>query len=154
MYGIKLLLNYTLVHEIGHNMGCLHNVEDTSNVGSNYVFSGFSYGKRWTSGGQGYRTVMSYDSEPSNYSIKIPYFSNPDVSYIGTTTGELNADNARVLRSTGPYVSNFRNSIVQGIVASNYDLSFLKEIFLVISEYAWLPNRQIPPSGTNFDQWG
>jgi hypothetical protein len=121
--------NYTLVHEIGHNMGCLHNVEDTSNVGSNYVFSGFSYGKRWTSGGQGYRTVMSYDSEPSNYSIKIPYFSNPDVSYIGTTTGELNADNARVLRSTGPYVSNFRNSIVQGIVASNYDLIVLEGNF-------------------------
>ena len=24
--------DYTLTHEIGHNMGCLHNVEDTTNI--------------------------------------------------------------------------------------------------------------------------
>ena len=116
--------SYTLAHEVGHNMGCLHNVEDSNNVTSSYVFGAFCYGKRWLDGGQGYRTVMSYDTSPSpTYPNTVPYFSNPSVSYQGTTTGESgSADNALVLRSTAPYVSNFRSSIVQGIVASMYDV--------------------------------
>jgi len=113
---------YTLAHEIGHNMGCLHNVENASNVGSNYVFGSFSYGKRWFDNGLGYRTVMSYDTQPASYSNKVPYFSNPNVLYQGTPTGEVSANNAQVLRSTSPYVANFRDSIVQGIVSSNYDI--------------------------------
>ena len=35
--------NYTLAHEIGHNMGCLHNRED-STWDSGYEFSAFSFG--------------------------------------------------------------------------------------------------------------
>jgi parallel beta-helix repeat protein len=115
--------DYTLIHEIGHNMGCLHNIEDTSNISEYFVFSGFSYGKRWTSAGQGYRTVMSYDTDPETYAQRIPYFSNPEVSYGGVATGDSDTvDNARVLESTAPYVANFRSSIVQGIVSSNYDV--------------------------------
>jgi formylglycine-generating enzyme required for sulfatase activity len=115
--------DYTLTHEIGHNMGCLHNIEDTSNTSEYFVFSGFSYGKRWTSVGQGFRTVMSYDTDPSTYPQLIPYFSNPEVSYVGVATGNSNSvNNARVLRSTAPYVANFRSSIVQGIISSNYDV--------------------------------
>ena len=80
--------------------------------------------KRWLDGGQGYKTVMSYDTNPSStYPTSIPYYSNPDVSYLGTTTGNAGTeDNALVLRSTAPYVSNFRASVVQGIVADNYDV--------------------------------
>ena len=115
--------DYTLIHEIGHNMGCLHNIEDTSNISEYFVFSGFSYGKRWTSAGQGYRTVMSYDTDPETFPQLIPYFSNPEVSYGGVATGDSDSvDNARVLESTAPYVANFRSSIVQGIVSSNYDV--------------------------------
>ena len=121
--------NYTLAHEIGHNMGCLHNVEDASNVSENYVFSAFCYGKRWTSNGQGYRTVMSYDSNPSSYPNKVPYFSNPEVTYMDIPTGDITANNAMVLSSTSPYVSNFRRSVVQGIVATNYDLIVLEGNF-------------------------
>ena len=115
--------DYTLTHEIGHNMGCLHNIEDTSNITEYFVFSGFSYGKRWTSNGQGYRTVMSYDTDQDTYNQLIPYFSNPAVNYGTVATGnDGSADNAKVLTSTAPYVANFRQSIVQGIVASNYDV--------------------------------
>ncbi|MDG1354948.1 MAG: DUF5011 domain-containing protein, partial [Opitutales bacterium] len=115
--------DYTLTHEIGHNMGCLHNIEDTSNITDYFVFSDFSYGKRWSSNGQGYRTVMSYDTDPSTYDQIIPYFSNPAVNYGTDATGNNgSADNAKVLTSTAPYVANFRTSIVQGIVASNYDI--------------------------------
>ena len=44
--------SYTLAHEIGHNMGCLHNREDVSvedaRSAEEYDFYEFGYGKRWT----------------------------------------------------------------------------------------------------------
>ncbi|MBR91135.1 MAG: hypothetical protein CMO66_07745, partial [Verrucomicrobiales bacterium] len=112
--------SYTLAHEIGHNLGCLHNREDTSDVTSDYAFRTFSYGKRWLSGAQGYGTVMSYDTKPtSTYPNTVPYFSNPNVSHNGTTTGNADSeDNAQVLRFTAPFAANFRSATAQGIVAS------------------------------------
>ena len=116
--------SYTLAHEIGHNMGCLHNVEDSSGVTPLYDFGAFCYGKRWMNSGQGVKTVMSYDTKPSStYPTTIPYFSNPSVEYQGTLTGNLgSADNALVLSSTAPYVSNFRASVVQGIFPYSFNL--------------------------------
>ncbi|MFL2928847.1 MAG: M12 family metallo-peptidase [Opitutales bacterium] len=58
--------SYTLAHEIGHNMGCLHNIEDSSGVTALYDFGAFCYGKRWMNNGQGVKTVMSYDTSPSS----------------------------------------------------------------------------------------
>ena len=114
--------SYTLTHEIGHNMGCLHNREDTSGDLSEYNFQQFSYGKRWVSGGQGFGTIMSYDTKPtSTYPITIPYFSNPSVDFLSTPTGNTNSeDNAQVLAFTAPYVSNFRNSVVQSILPTAF----------------------------------
>ena len=116
--------SYTLAHEIGHNMGCLHNIEDSSGVTSLYDFGAFCYGKRWMNNGQGVKTVMSYDTSPSStYPTTIPYYSNPLVDYQGTLTGNAgSADNARVLSSTAPYVSNFRASVVQGILPNVFNL--------------------------------
>ena len=39
---------YTLAHEVGHNMGCLHNREDAdlTKTTSTYDFGEFAYGKR------------------------------------------------------------------------------------------------------------
>ena len=67
---------------------------------------------------------MSYDTNPSStYPITIPYFSNPDIEYQGMATGNQgSADNAQVLSSTAPYVSNFRASVVQGILPNLFDL--------------------------------
>ncbi len=112
--------SYTLAHELGHNMGCLHNREDSSGVDDGYEFRSFSYGKRWLSGNPGYATVMSYDTEPtSTFPNTIPFFSNPDVFYLGTATGNIGSeDNAQVLAFTSPYVANFRSAVVQGIVPS------------------------------------
>ena len=112
--------SYTLAHEIGHNLGCLHNREDTSNVTSDYAFQAFSYGKRWLSGGKGYGTVMSYDTQPtSTYPNTVPHFSNPNVSHYDTTTGNAGTeDNAQVLNFTSTYAANFRTATIQGIVSS------------------------------------
>ncbi|MDC0547446.1 M12 family metallo-peptidase [Opitutales bacterium] len=114
--------SYTLAHEIGHNMGCLHNREDSDGDRTGYNFASFSFGKRWIENGQGYATVMSYDTTPtSTYPNTIPYFSNPDVTYLSTATGNVNSeDNAQVLASTAPYVSNFRRSLVQAILPTSF----------------------------------
>ncbi len=123
--------NYTLIHEIGHNMGCLHNREDAMNRGipdtdpsNSSVFKEFNYGKRWIFEDQGYRTLMSYDTEETiTYPNRIPFFSNPSVDYLGISTGNANSeDNAQVLNRTTPYVANFRSSVTQGIVPSVYSL--------------------------------
>ena len=113
--------SYTLAHEIGHNMGCLHNRED-STWDSDDELSAFCFGERWYQGGQGYRTVMSYDSNPASYGNRIPaLLSNPSVSYLGTSVGNAGTeDNAQVLSIT-TLVSNFRTSKVQAILPTVFD---------------------------------
>ena len=127
--------SYSLLHEIGHNMGCTHNREDAMNRGvpdtdpsNNSLFKQFNYGKRWITNGQGYRTIMAYDTDGTpTYTNRIPYFSNPSITYQGISTGNLDSeDNALVLNTTTPYVSNFRSSIVQGIVPSLFSLNISK----------------------------
>ena len=122
--------SYTLAHEVGHNMGCLHNREDddTSDGGQDYDLFAFSFGKRWQDENSGYRTIMSYDNSAENFPIKIPYFSNPEVSYLGVTTGNAGTENnAKVLSITAPYVSNFRQAKVQAIEPSVFNLSVDEE---------------------------
>ena len=117
--------SYTLAHEIGHNLGCLHNREDvnSSRDYSGYDFVEFCYGKRWESGGEAYRTVMSYNETPPNYQT-IPYFSNPSVFYEGVTTGNAGSeDNAKVLQISSSYAANFRKSVVQSILPSQFSVS-------------------------------
>ena len=119
--------NYTLAHEIGHNLGCLHNREDATWT-SEYDYGDFSFGKRWMVGNEGYRTVMSYDSSNFAYNNRIPHFSNPNVSYEGVTTGNAGTeDNAKVLTLSAPYTANFRSSVVQGIVTSISSVSIQEE---------------------------
>ena len=114
---------FTLAHEIGHNMGCLHNREDASDSSksSSYDYGAFAYGKRWFLNGKGYRTIMSYNDSDKNYENTAPFFSNPSVSYLGVVTGnEGQEDNAKALSISSPYVSNFRASKIQGILPSLY----------------------------------
>lgn len=114
---------YTLAHEIGHNLGCAHNREAEKNP-SEYMFP-YAFGKRWFSGNQGIRTVMSYDDDfVDTYPTTIPYFSNPAVEFSSLNTGNLNSeDNAQVIRRTASYVSGFRTSRVQGIFPNAFGLS-------------------------------
>ncbi|NBQ03619.1 MAG: hypothetical protein EBU27_10515, partial [Opitutae bacterium] len=117
--------SYTLAHEIGHNLGCLHNREDvnSSRDYSNYDFAAFCYGKRWETGGNAYRTVMSYNATPPNYQ-KVPYFSNPSVFYEGVATGNAGSENnAKVLQISSAYAANFRQSVVQSILPSQFSIS-------------------------------
>ena len=114
---------YTLAHEIGHNMGCLHNREDASDSSqsSDYDYGSFAYGKRWYANGNGYRTVMAYNDSAKSFDNSIPFFSNPSISYLGVPTGNVEQENnALALKLSAPYVSNFRESKIQGILPSMF----------------------------------
>lgn len=103
----------SLVHEIGHNMGQAHNVEDSS--GGSGVHA-YSYGYRETST-NGFYTVMAYRIAGSNQ-FAIRHFANPAVNYNGRATGVANAsDNTRSMNQTIPVVASFRTlsgPIVEG----------------------------------------
>jgi hypothetical protein len=87
---------YTFPHEIGHNQGCGH---DRDNGGCDFRSYGFGWRFNGNDGVQ-YRTVMAYAP-----GTRIPYFSNPDVTYqgvpTGVPTGQPNeAHNAMVITET------------------------------------------------------
>lgn len=79
----------TFPHEVGHNLGCKHSWGD-GNVDHQTYDS--NYGWRFqTTGGTKVRTIMSYDSEWA----RIPYFSNPNVTYGGVATGAVDGFDVR-----------------------------------------------------------
>jgi hypothetical protein len=103
------LVNSTLAHEHGHNMGMEHNPENSS-VGSKPSSASYpwSFG-HWVSGQ--FATVMTYNSVCPSYCPRVLNFSNPDVIYNGFPTGILNQrDNAQTGDSTAPIVAAFRAS--------------------------------------------
>jgi len=87
---------YTFPHEIGHNQGCGH---DRDNGGCDFRSYGFGWRFNGNDGVQ-YRTVMAYAP-----GTRIPYFSNPNVTYQGVATGvpignANEAHNAQVITET------------------------------------------------------
>lgn len=76
-------------HELGHNQGCAH---DPENADCSGAFS-YSFGHRFFgSDANEYRTVMAYAP-----GTRIPFFSNPNVTFMGTPTGTSTRDNARTI---------------------------------------------------------
>lgn len=96
----------TLAHELGHNMGQAHNIEDASGAG----LHSYSYGYREAST-SGFYTVMAYRLADSQQ-FTIRYFSNPDVLYAGRPTGTSEANNALSLRQSAPIIAGFRPTVV------------------------------------------
>jgi len=97
---------YSFPHEIGHNQGCDH---DRANAGAGCPLYSYSYGWRFTGNdGVQYRTVMAYAP-----GTRIPYFSNPNVTYQGQPTGvpigQANeAHNAQTINNTRRSRETFR----------------------------------------------
>jgi hypothetical protein len=99
-----------LAHELGHNMGCQH---DRTNNTSPGAFN-YSYARRFTISNLTYHTVMA--PQPG---LPIPYFSNPDVSFLGVPTGIAeqftnSANNARTINLTADTVALFSTVLRTG----------------------------------------
>ena len=91
----------TFAHELGHNLGAHHDPGTDTN-------RGFPYGHGFCNHRDVWRTIMSYNFE-EGCRPRAPYFSNPEVFYRGTRTGDDHTrNNARVFRETAWHISNFR----------------------------------------------
>ena len=101
----------TLAHELGHNMGQQHNIEDAGSPPDTGMHT-YSYGYREATT-TGFYTVMAYRlANSSQFSIN--YFGNPSVTYTdtGRPTGSATADNARSMNISMPLVAQFRATVV------------------------------------------
>jgi hypothetical protein len=99
-----------LAHELGHNMGCQHDRE-TSPTGGAFDFS---HAYRFEVNGTLYHTVMAY--QPG---LPIPYYSNPDVLFLGVPTGipepsTNSANNAKTISLSAATVARFDSLIPTG----------------------------------------
>ncbi len=88
---------YTFGHEIGHNLGCLH---DRGTEGTCLDNTNYQYG--WRDPSANFRTVLAYncaagecDANAGGGCSRIPYFSNPITFYSGLIVGDVSNDNAR-----------------------------------------------------------
>ncbi|MBN2198362.1 MAG: hypothetical protein JW747_00770 [Candidatus Aminicenantes bacterium] len=101
---------YTLVHELGHNLGCHHRKDQAVQPGPG-IFS-YSAGWRWAGdNGNRYCSVMSYTDDWNGYGVtRVGHFSSPLVTHQGAPTGDAaDGDNARTLRETKGIVSSYRD---------------------------------------------
>ncbi len=96
--------NMSFAHEMGHNMGLMHNPESATHTPA------FPYALGHYFNGS-FSTIMSYSSSCPQGCPRVPYFSNPYVFYNNQPTGIPDErDNARALNNTAETVANFRYS--------------------------------------------
>lgn len=105
---------YTLVHEIGHNMGNAHGRTQSSQpAGILGGLNPYSTGFRWTAPTEtGYVTVMHYESAGFQ---RTPYFSSPDLQVDGIPVGRafpdsVSSDNRRSMRQVARTIAAYRQT--------------------------------------------
>ena len=109
---------YTLIHEIGHNMG-MHHEKDQYTTLPTPLYS-YAWGWYWQgNSGTTFGSVMSYTG------TDVPYYSNPNETYDGVFTGTATANNAQVFRNTKHVVAFYSDKLnnlpeaPENIVVSN-----------------------------------
>lgn len=134
----------TLVHEMAHNLGSAHDIDNAGGVTGRYPYS---YGYKTTAALGNFYTVMAYgDNNQQLYRL----FSTPLLTTCGgRACGVANqADNARSLRQTIPIVTSFRNTVVPIVGIPRQDVNGDGKSDLMFRNQAagtfqhWLMNSQ------------
>jgi hypothetical protein len=93
--------DYVFAHELGHLLGATHAMGDPQASGATV----YAYGYRFEAGGTEVHDIMAYAPGAA-----IPYYSNPNVSYLGTPTGTATANAARTITEFAPLVAAYRTA--------------------------------------------
>lgn len=98
---------FTFVHELGHNLGCHHDLLNAPDGGLFPDSLGWHWGNSTNPGYDGdYRSIMAYVP-----GTRAQLFSNPDVTYGGEPTGVTDvANNARTLNIVAPVAAGWRET--------------------------------------------
>ncbi|MEZ5285602.1 MAG: M12 family metallo-peptidase [Vicinamibacterales bacterium] len=97
---------YTFTHEVGHNFGNNHSIEDPV---SSSPFRAYSFGYKNCTAGTLFRSVMAYACSGVN-APRILNLSNPGVAYVGLPTGTAGQNNALSQAEAFPIVQAFRSA--------------------------------------------
>lgn len=145
--------SFTMAHELGHGLGCHHAVGDTWSGDPPGTQKGegkypYSHGWHYFIGDQRHSTIMAYES-PDNYryptwAIKAPYYSNPDITDRGVSTGSRvngtdEANNARSINQIAYTIANWRASKSSPAAPANVAASEMHEYSDKV-RITWLPS--------------
>lgn len=132
----------SLAHELGHNLGATHNWEEGQPVGN----PPYMYGYRYQAGTPRFSTQMSYSCSPA--CPRIPYHSNPRVTYEGIPVGTAaHHDVARRFNERRETVENFYPPTVNmRLLAGTRPCELTHEISSVTkvaAECEYLANKEV-----------
>jgi hypothetical protein len=138
------LIDFTFAHELGHDLGAKHDHSNDTVSPSPEFPAGYGY--VFTANDVTNQTVMVQN----DFAHGIPYFSNPDVLYMGVPTGiplgQANpANNAEVLNRTAWIVESYRtatNSLADG-------LDTLSVPWRTGTEHPWFFQTSVTHDGTD-----
>jgi hypothetical protein len=112
-------MNYTLAHEIGHNLGCCHNAENAGSCQAS-SHSPTPFGHRFSGDFNQWRTIMSYNDSFGSFT-RIGRFSNPDVFWDGAPSGSSTADNAATITRSRLDAAQYRAAITPATCLGDSD---------------------------------
>ena len=109
---------YTLAHEVGHNLGCQHNRANAVNIAGEVAIGAFdySYGYSIDLETTVYRSVMAVGE-----GNRIPFFSNPNIVFLGSPFGVSETDtnnaanNTLTIKNTASIAAGFVPPLTQTI---------------------------------------
>ncbi|MDR1459166.1 MAG: M12 family metallo-peptidase [Bacteroidales bacterium] len=124
---------YTVVHEMGHNMGCGHHWQQNTQPGPGLFSYSSGYRGQDTSS-KWYSTIMTYDQgsyfTDGKSAPRIAFFSDPDIMHNGVNIGDAtHANNALTLRQSKHAVSRYAEYYIAELKCLDVDQGVLSPAF-------------------------